>query len=446
MAAQRNDEEYKTNSSTKQLESTIDDLKAEVKQLQVELGERHQTQASVEKELRAKNSEIEEAKDKKSSLLRRIEDLNHEVRNLQQDKEKSYNKYKDQMKTNEELRVDVEKAKIGLQQLQTDKEHTVDLRKEDGLALDASRSRVEKQTKVINKICRDVGKVAELVQALSKEFQLPNKITSIIAFEAGNNLKTKQLDEQLREANTFLKQVGDWLVQFAKMYKQNVRKCENLTNELEVSAKKIASLDTKCHTLQQDEQSAYEKERFLSVEMQKVKDQFAEIQGQQKDGYEREERIHKQNQHIKQQLDACRIQKDKLALQLRSILAEKESLKEHNELKEENIAEQDERSKTLELQISTLVEQKHQILELMARTNQAFPSESLREVFAQIIETVHEGFQIEEEYTATENELISKEGELRQYAKREVDGLLSTKVINIRKDVDSGRNILRELT
>ena len=82
MAAQRNDEEYKTNSSTKQLESTIDDLKAEVKQLQVELGERHQTQASVEKELRAKNSEIEEAKDKKSSLLRRIEDLNHEVRNL----------------------------------------------------------------------------------------------------------------------------------------------------------------------------------------------------------------------------------------------------------------------------------------------------------------------------------------------------------------------------
>jgi hypothetical protein len=61
--------------------------------------------------------------------------------------------------------------------------------------------------------------------------------------------------------------VGDWLVQFAKIYKQNVRKCENLTNELEVSAKKIASLDTKCHTLQQDEHSAYEKERFLSVEM-----------------------------------------------------------------------------------------------------------------------------------------------------------------------------------
>ena len=52
---------------------------------------------------------------------------------------------------------------------------------------------------------------------------------------------------------------------------------------------------------------------------------------------------------------------------------------------------------------------------------------------------------MEEEYSKTENDLISKEGQLRQYAKREVDGLLSTKVINIRKDVDKGRLSLREL-
>ena len=103
------------------------------------------------------------------------------------------------------------------------------------------------------------------------------------------------------------------------------------------------------------------------------------------------------------------------------------------------MVEQDEKSKALELQISTLVEQKHQILDLMTRAKEAFPSESLKEVFAQIIDSVHEGFKIEEEYTETENALLAKEGELRQYAKREVDGLLSTKVIHIRKDVDKGR-------
>ena len=47
------------------------------------------------------------------------------------------------------------------------------------MALDASKARVEKQTKVINKICRDVGKVQELVQTLSKEFQIANKTNAL---------------------------------------------------------------------------------------------------------------------------------------------------------------------------------------------------------------------------------------------------------------------------
>lgn len=151
-------------------------------------------------------------------------------------------------------------------------------------------------------------------------------------------------------------------------------------------------METKCRTLQTDEQEAREKERFMAVEVQNAKGQLCEVQSQQNEGYSREERIHKQNQQLKTQLDGLRIQKDKLALQLKSLLAEKESLKETNVMKDENMAEQDERSKSLELQISTLVEQKHQILDLMNRAKEAFPSESLREVFAQIIETVHEGF------------------------------------------------------
>ena len=67
---------------------------------------------------------------------------------------------------------------------------------------------------------------------------------------------------------------------------------------------------------------------------------------------------------------------------MKTLLGEKESLKENNEQKEEDLAEQDEKSKALELQISTLVEQKHQILDLMARVKEAFPSETLKEVFS----------------------------------------------------------------
>ena len=44
-----------------------------------------------------------------------------------------------------------------------------------------------------------------------------------------------------------------------------------------------------------------------------------------------------------------------------------------------------------------------------------------------------------------ENTLLQKEGNLRQFAKKEVEGLLSTKVINLRKEVEQGRQLINQL-
>lgn len=52
---------------------------------------------------------------------------------------------------------------------------------------------------------------------------------------------------------------------------------------------------------------------------------------------------------------------------------------------------------------------------------------------------------MEREFLEVEGDLIAKEGELRQYAKKEADGLLSAKVTQIRNDVEEGRQKLREL-
>ena len=70
---------------------------------------------------------------------------------------------KTQMKQNEDLRLELEKMTITMQNVKIEKDQTVDMRKEDGVVLEAAQSRVEKQTKVINKICRDVSKVQDLV-------------------------------------------------------------------------------------------------------------------------------------------------------------------------------------------------------------------------------------------------------------------------------------------
>ena len=64
--------------------------------------------------------------------------------------------------------------------------------------------------------------------------------------------------------------------------------------------------------MQQDEFEAREATKNLTLELQKVKSEVHETQTLQRDGYEREERIHKKNQQLKTQLDAIKISKEKL--------------------------------------------------------------------------------------------------------------------------------------
>lgn len=59
---------------------TIEDLTKELKFAQANIVEKENIYQKVERELRVKLHEVEDAHTAKSTLLRRIEDLNHEVR------------------------------------------------------------------------------------------------------------------------------------------------------------------------------------------------------------------------------------------------------------------------------------------------------------------------------------------------------------------------------
>jgi len=84
-------------------------------------------------------------------------------------------------------------------------------------------------------------------------------------------------------------------------------------------------------------------------------------------------------------------------------------------------------------------------LTLLQRVQEALPSTSLQGVFGGLIQVVEEGFRVEDECERAEGELTAKEGELRLCIKKEVQGLLSAKVVNLRKEVDKQRQQLREL-
>ena len=68
---------------------------------------------------------------------------------------------------NEELRYESEKLNLNIHKVQSEKAQTQELRKEDYQILEATQLRVDKQTKVINKICRDIAKVKHLVSTIA---------------------------------------------------------------------------------------------------------------------------------------------------------------------------------------------------------------------------------------------------------------------------------------
>ena len=134
---------------------------------------------------------------------------------------------------------------------------------------------------------------------------------------------------------------------------------------------------------------------MLTNELHALKAEVAETQTLQRDGYEREERIHKKNQQLKTQIDGIKIQKEKLQLQIKTLLGDKEALKDSMDQKTIEFEDVSERGKRLELQISQLIEQKHSMLELFTRFKDAFPSDSLRQVFGQIIDVVKHGHDLD---------------------------------------------------
>ena len=55
------------------------------------------------------------------------------------------------------------------------------------------------------------------------------------------------------------------------------------------------------------------------------------------------------------------------------------------------------RVKTLEVKLQQIYSQKEQVMSLIERLKDAMPAESLQRIFAEIIETIHDGFRAEEE-------------------------------------------------
>lgn len=112
---------------------------------------------------------------------------------------------------------------------------------------------------------------------------------------------------------------------------------------------KIECSEVRCKQAEQDELDAREKEGFMKQELEVLKDKLKQTQTEQKESYQREERMQRANQSIKTQLETVRKDLDRTNLQLKTILAEKERLKDDLTRKSELLDEASDHGKQMEL-------------------------------------------------------------------------------------------------
>lgn len=111
-------------------------------------------------------------------------------------------------------------------------------------------------------MCRDISKVSDLVSNISKEFALQNRtVPAYGAIEDKPTSDTSEkkavaativdkfqphLDDSLHEANFFLKNIGEWLVAFAKLHKSTLKRHDQAQSELQVQFQKVESTEFRC--------------------------------------------------------------------------------------------------------------------------------------------------------------------------------------------------------
>ena len=182
---------------------------------------------------------------------------------------------------------ELERATMNIQRAAQERDQTKDMRKTDTKILEAAQARNDKQARVINKLCRDVSKVADLVTNLGKEFNQPIKSAKDQQAESNdessksntlNSDRRKQtttpVDEQLKEANSFLKMVGQWLVQFARNHKSTCKQLAISQEETLMANQKVEEFDGRIRAVLQEEYATKENNKFLETEVTSLKDKL----------------------------------------------------------------------------------------------------------------------------------------------------------------------------
>ena len=111
-------------------------------------------------------------------------------------------------------------------------------------------------------------------------------------------------------------------------------------------------MEAKIRKIGQEQEEVREKERMMTTECEGLREKIRCREDEKVESHNREERMQRQCQQIKAQLDQCRKEQEKLLMQIKQLLTEREKFNEEQRKREESVDYEVDRAKQLEQRLS----------------------------------------------------------------------------------------------
>lgn len=144
-------------------------------------------------------------------------------------------------------------------------------------------------------------------------------------YNSSESNRSQELESLLSDIDHLLLSLSDWLTSsLSAALSDRTTQLVELQESLFTRDQQLHNLEKRARRTVEEEEQARDRERQREEEIERMREKLREREEQTRESYQREERINRQCQQIKAQLDLTRKEQEKLLIQIKNLLVEKE--------------------------------------------------------------------------------------------------------------------------
>ncbi|CAI2373633.1 unnamed protein product [Moneuplotes crassus] len=254
-----------------------------------------------------------------------------------------------------------------------------------------------------------------------------------------DKIKPAKQSDQIQDV---MEKVEEWVLQSAEEFEIQMKNAATFKRKYLQVSERVDQLEDYQMNITNEEKRRHKREEELKKEINTLNAKLGQVESEKSCSYKREDKSSKQLHNLKQDLKAISKENQRLISQMKAVSTEKDRLKLQLKDNDRMKGCESEKIKDLEHRIFHLLYEKDSIMDMLNTLERSIPSTEVQRLFSEYINNQKEMFDLEDNKNKLENELLTKEKELRGTAKEEQ---LSPAVINLRKDIEIMRKELADI-